>query len=104
FERLALGKPTEVPTGSSDQSTQQEASTPDFNQDIKIPAVRLAVDRLRLYGRDVGALSVVGVNQADGRIWNLEQLQLSSPHGSLKGSGLWRLAGAERGLRIQAKV
>lgn len=75
-----------------------------LDEKVNIPAVRLNVDRLSLYGREVGSISLVGVNEAQGRIWKLEQLNLKSPHASLKGSGVWRLEGPERGLRIQASA
>ena len=104
FERLALGEPPDEASRGSGEADADDEEAPLLNLDdeIDIPAVRLEVDRLRLYGRDLGALSVVGVNEAQGRLWKLEQLELSSPHGRLEGTGTWRLEGPLRGLRIQA--
>lgn len=107
FQRLALGNPTQVKRQedggeSAAQDEDSDSPLPDLDDDIDIPAIRLKADHFRLYGRDVGALSVVGVNEARGRRWRLEQLALSSPHARLKGNGIWRLDGAQRGLTIQA--
>ncbi len=103
FERLALGT---ADTGPSDTAPSAPSDADDAtlapDTDVNIPAIRLSVDRLRLYGRDVGALSLVGVNEAQGRRWNLKQLELKSPHGAVQGHGLWRLDGAQRGLRLEA--
>lgn len=103
FERLALG----AASTESPQAAEPEHSTTTLEQlqrEIDIPAIRVQVDRLKLYGRDVGALSVVGVNEAKGRSWTLQELKLSSPHGALQGNGTWRLEGAQRGLRVQAEA
>lgn len=104
FERLAVGDAATVETGGQHGAADggDDAELFRLDEEIDIPAIRLKVDRLRLYGRDVGALSLVGVNASRGRIWKLEQLDLASPHASLKGSGTWRLDGPQRGLTIQA--
>lgn len=96
FERLAMGNP------SSDEGKPEEG--PDIGDDIDIPAIQLQVDRLKLYGRDVGSVSVIGVNAAQDRSWKLQELQISNPHGVLKGSGHWQLRGPQRGLRIEANA
>jgi len=96
FERLMLGNP------SSDKGEPE--GEPDISDDIDIPAVQLHVDRLKLYGRDVGSVSLIGVNTAQGRSWKLQELQISSPHGVLKGTGHWQLRGPQRGLRIEANA
>lgn len=106
FERLALGA---EPDGNAEQSVRTFAVKEDdqtflLNDDIDFPAIHLKVDRLRVYGRDLGALALVGLNEKQGRSWKLEQLELSSPHASLKGSGLWRLHGPQRGLTLQFKA
>ena len=99
FQRLALGAEDSGQTGKNKAEDE-----PSFNldDDIDFPAIRLKVDRLRLYGRDIGGLSVVGLNDVQGRSWRLEQLQVTSPHASFKGSGVWQLDGPKRGLTIQA--
>lgn len=100
FERLALGASDE----NSAKQSEDDTPTFDLEDDIDIPAIRLKVDRLRLYGRELGALSVVGLNEAQGRIWRLQQLKLSSQHGSVQGVGEWRLNGPQRGLTIDARA
>lgn len=104
FQRLALGKPPDANGGAARKAPEADAASVKFDDEIDIPAIRLNVDRLQLYGREVGSLSVVGVNEARGSAWRLDRLELSSPHGVLRGSGLWRLQGAQRGLRIQANA
>lgn len=96
FERLALGSAP----GSEAASANEEAAF-TLNDDIDFPAINLKVDRLRLYGRHLGALSLVGLNEAQGRRWKLEQLNVSSPDASFKGNGWWQLDGPQRGLSLQ---
>ena len=100
FQRLALGDPEQRKNGDS----SDEALSHHLDEELNFPALRLKVDNLRLYGRDVGALSVVGLNDAQEHRWKLEQLELTSPHGSLKGSGLWQLKGSRRGLKLDAQA
>lgn len=100
FERLALGASSD----KSNEKSQDDDTAFDFDDEIDIPAIRLKVDRLRLYGRDLGALSVVGLNESQGRIWRLQQLELSNQYGSLHGAGVWRLQGPQRGLTIDARA
>src|SRR5690606_2113430 len=98
FQRLAIGEmgpETEAPG-------QEEEPTYTLDDNLDLPAIRLTVDKLRLYGRDVGSLSAVGLNDAREHRWNLEQLELTSPHASFKGSGVWQLKGPRRGLRLEA--
>lgn len=103
FERLALGEAAAgEEAGQRNKSQEEDESSVRLDDDIDFPAIRLKVDRLRLYGRDVGGLSVVGVNEAQGRHWKLEQLEVSSPHATLEGSGVWLLDGPRRGLTLQA--
>ena len=99
FQRLAIGK---ARTGGNNENDEE----PSYNlaDNLDFPAIRLKVDKLRLYGRDVGGLSVVGLNDARERRWKLEQLELNSPHASLKGNGIWQLQGPSRGLRLDARV
>ena len=102
FARLALGE-RDVDKDTDTDSTDGDAGTAwEVDGPISIPAIQLRVDRLSLYGRELGTVSVMGVNESLGRRWKLEQLEITSPHASVKGSGLWDLDGADRGLRIQA--
>ncbi|NLC37429.1 MAG: DUF3971 domain-containing protein, partial [Alcaligenaceae bacterium] len=101
FQRLALGA-----EHSAHPQKKGEKDKPSFelDDDIKFPGIQLKVDRLRLSGREVGTLSVVGVNEAQGRRWRLEQLQVSSPYASLQGNGVWLLDGPKRGLTLHAEA
>ena len=103
FERLALGEPAKNPLVQD--SDEEPSSSPDKSEDeLHIPAIQLKVDRLRLYGRDIGSVSVEGVNDVSGRSWKLSQLQIQSPHAVLHGNGVWQLEGARRGLIIHANA
>ncbi|RTZ41040.1 TIGR02099 family protein [Candidimonas sp. SYP-B2681] len=98
FDRLALGR-DRVHGTSSDDAKENSLRIDD---DLDIPAVNLRVKNFRLYGREVGELSVVGINQARGELWKLEELKLVSPSASLAGAGMWRLEGKNRGLTLDA--
>jgi uncharacterized protein (TIGR02099 family) len=100
FDRLALG--SEKQLGA--KSNEHDESGYQISDDLDIPGVNLYVKNLRLYGRDAGELSVVGVNQARGRLWQLEQLKLTGPGAILTGSGTWRLSGKNRGLALDAQA
>ena len=105
FERLAVGNASGTTAAGATTGTPGDddpQSSWEIDGEINIPAIQLRVDRLKLYGREIGAVSVVGVNESEGRRWRLEQLEVSSPHASVKGSGTWQLEGANRGLRIEA--
>ncbi len=101
FDRLSLGRDKTL--GAPDDSATREAES-NFNidDDLDIPGINLQVKNFRLYGRDAGALSLVGVNQSRGRIWRLDELVLTSPSAQVAGSGVWRLSGSDRGLSLDA--
>lgn len=96
FDRLALG--------AEDDDDQAPDDSFQFEDELDIPGINLQVKHFRLYGRNVGELSLVGVNQSRGHLWRLEQLKLSSPYAVLSGSGLWQLRGADRGLTLDAEA
>jgi uncharacterized protein (TIGR02099 family) len=98
FDRLALGRDKAHGAASDDA----KESSFHIDDDLDIPGVNLRVKNFRLYGREVGELSVVGVNEARGESWRLEELKLVSPWASLSGSGMWRLEGKSRGLTLDA--
>lgn len=104
FERLALGAEHSKEDAAGSKAVAQSPTLAELQREIDFPAIRLQVDRLRLYGRDVGSLSVVGVNETHGRHWTLQELKLASPHGVLHGNGAWRLEGEQRGLTVQAQA
>ncbi|MBB5217054.1 YhdP family protein [Parapusillimonas granuli] len=99
FDRLSLGA-----DDAEDESGDDDGDSFQVDDEFDIPAIDLRVNELRLYGRHVGALSLVGVNQSRGRLWRLDEMKVSSPHAALEGSGLWRLSGPQRGLELDARV
>ncbi|WP_353146708.1 YhdP family protein [Pollutimonas bauzanensis] len=101
FDRLSLGRAKEDGVESKQSADEDSFSAAD---DLDIPAVNLRVKNFRLYGRDVGELSLVGVNQARGQLWRLDELKLVSPSATLAGSGVWRLNGQNRGLTLDAEA
>lgn len=98
FDRLALG------SEKSDPTQEHEESDFNFDEDLDIPAINLHVKKLRLYGRDVGELSLSGVNQERGRLWRLDRVKLTGAGATLNGTGSWRLNGPQRGLAVSAKA
>ena len=64
----------------------------------------MIIENLSLYGRHVGKLALVGVNEDRGDTWRLEQFALSSPSAHLEGRGVWRLRGPQRGLKLDAEA
>ncbi len=101
FDRLDLGQD---PSLSEEEKSAVKETVPTVSDDFDIPAINLYVKHFRLYGHHVGELSLVGINQARGDVWSLEQVKLSSPHANLTGSGAWRLSGPQRGLSVNANV
>lgn len=99
FQRLAVGNPGGATSDEVDENSELE-----LGDEVDFPAIRLKVDNLKLYGRDVGSLSVVGLNDVSEHRWKLEQLRLTSPYAKLEGSGVWQLVGPKRGLTLQARA
>ncbi len=103
FDRLALGQ-----AGSSEAADSTTPDAQDTETDAKaydnVPAVNLDVRRFSLYGHELGRLSLVGVNQSRGDIWNLDTLRLTGASTQLSGSGIWRLKGPDRGLTLDAEL
>ncbi len=109
FDRLALGTETDAQDAAQNGSRQPPAQeggavTSSFAEELDIPGVSLYVKNFRLYGREVGELTVMGLNQERGRLWRLDELRLEHPAATLTGSGMWRLAGPERGLKLSASA
>ncbi|MFW7343634.1 YhdP family protein [Pollutimonas sp. H1-120] len=100
FDRLSLGRDK----SRGEAKTDDDKDDFQVDDDLDIPGVNLHVKNLRLYGRDVGELSVVGVNQERGRLWRLDELKLSSSSAVLEGNGMWRLSGPRRGLKLDAHM
>lgn len=90
---LALGDPDKADT--ADPPTQSD----DLSD---IPAIDLRAEQFSLYGHPLGTLEVQGTNLARGKSWRLDKLRISNPSATLDATGNWRLAGADRGLTVDA--
>lgn len=102
FSRLSLGDdPANFQSLLPDAEPDEEAS---FDDDLEIPGIDLRADELRLYGRSLGALALEGVRDGVRHVWMLNDLRLGDKNAYLRGSGLWRLRGADRGLALTASV
>jgi len=92
---LALGSEGSEPV---DESLASDDGLSD------IPAIDLRAERFSLYGRDVGALEVLGTNLERGKLWRLDKLRIASDSAALDATGNWRLDGSRRGLTVDAKA
>lgn len=89
--------------GSEEASESPADDTPMADDDLSdIPAVDLRAEHFSLYGRDVGALELLGTNLERGRLWRLDKLRIANDSATLDASGNWRLDGAQRGLSVEA--
>lgn len=104
FDRLALGDTSESVGVNADALLDAAEEDGSWDKEVDLPAVDLTVDKLTLYGRFVGKLKVEGLSEQQGRFWRLNQLSLTSPSATLRGSGIWRLTGRQRGLTLDADV
>jgi len=69
-----------------------------------IPAIDIQANTFRLYGKDLGTLSLTGTNLERGRRWRLDQLQVRNPAATLDATGVWLLSGPQRGLSVDASA
>lgn len=69
-----------------------------------IPAIDLTIDDFTLYGSRLGRLQLVGANQRRSELWNIEKLDIQSAAATTKATGLWRLKGPTRGVRLNADI
>lgn len=105
FDRLSLGKVNhEQSAAAKDAGKATDKQDDGWESHLDIPEIDINVDKLRLYGRHVGALAVAGVSEQGGHFWRLNKLRLSGPSAQLQGTGIWRLSGPQRGLTIDADV
>lgn len=106
FDRLTLGRAPETPDTPDAPAAQKtpEDPSPAMESDARldIPGINLYVKNLTLYGQHVGELTLMGLNQARGRRWRLDELIVSSPAAVLRGTGVWQLDGPGRGLTLDA--
>lgn len=101
FNRLSLGH-KEV--GSDEPATPQRNKQVDVSENMTLPDIEVNVDKLTLYGYQVGRLSMVGRARNGGQQWQLEKLQLDGEGLQLQGDGDWQLRGSERGLRLRTQA
>lgn len=105
FHRLAFGDESDDDANTSPGAdAAPEPQGPQVDDDLRIPAINLIIENLTLYGRDVGRLALVGVNEDRGDTWRLEQFASSSTSAHLEGRGILRLRGPNRGLSLDAEV
>jgi uncharacterized protein (TIGR02099 family) len=95
FKYLAFGE------DGGGRDSQDDSSGDDLED---IPAVDVQADALRLYGKEVGSLQILGTNVERGRRWRLDKLRIANEDGSLDATGFWRLSGADRGLTVDASA
>lgn len=104
FHRLSYGDVDADDERAARAAVQSTAPDRTLTDALSIPAINLIIDNLSVYGRSVGKLALVGVNEDRGDTWRLEQFTLSSPSAHLEGRGVWRLRGQNRGLSLDASV
>lgn len=103
FDRLALGSGAQDAAQKDANADLNDDALSRLSEDLDIPAVNLQVRHFKLYGRNLGQLSLVGINQARGEFWRLDKLSLISDAAELTGTGSWRLNGPDRGLTLDAR-
>src|SRR5699024_9476947 len=86
------------------EGSTSSASIKSLSDDIVVPAIELDVERLQLYGREIGRLRLAGDSASNEQAWQINTLKLTGDGAQLDGSGLWRLAGPKRGLSVSAQV
>lgn len=80
-------------------TTQEETPTKEF--DLRLPDMRLHVSDLRWGQRQLGKLKAQGRASAqDVTRWQITDLSLTTPHGTVQATGDWILVGAQRGLYV----
>lgn len=85
--------------GDTNEADKALASGNDLSD---IPAIDLQAQEFRLYGKNLGALQVVGTNLERGRQWRLDKLSITNESAALNATGNWRLEGPDRGLTVDA--
>jgi len=101
FARLSLGDdPGDGPSLLPEADTEEIS----FDDELDMPAIVLQADDLRIYGHSVGPLSLEGVKDASAGNWRLETFSLGDGHAKIRGTGVWRLRGPQRGLSLQANA
>ncbi len=98
FTKLALGS---APT---DEEQAPKIQSIDDKQWSDIPAVDLTIDDFTLFGSRLGSLRLIGANTERGSIWSVDNLEIKNPHSTMNATGLWRLTGTSRGVKLKAEL
>ena len=85
--------------GDANEADKALASGDDLSD---IPAIDLQAQQFFLYGKNLGALQVIGTNLERGRQWRLDKLSIANDSSTLDATGNWGLEGPERGLTVDA--
>lgn len=101
FNRLSLGRKEIQSTEQANPEIEQEA---EVSEEMTLPDIEVSIDKLTLYERNVGSLSLVGRALNEGHQWQLEQLQLNGEGVQLQGEGYWQLRGPQRGLHLSTQA
>ncbi|MFT0532457.1 AsmA-like C-terminal region-containing protein, partial [Castellaniella hirudinis] len=102
FDRLSVGDDADDTRSLLPDAQIDDDATVD--DDLDLPGIVLQADDLRLFGHSVGALSLEGVRDAGRHTWRLDRLQIGDDNAVLRGTGMWRLRGPDRGLDLKAEV
>jgi len=89
FAQLNWGEQTDTGAKDEDASAAQWFSA---DAALDFPDVDVAIQQFSLYGRKLGALTMVGGNTERRRLWRVTNLTLANDDATLQGAGLWRLA------------
>ncbi|MFZ2853204.1 MAG: YhdP family protein [Rhodocyclaceae bacterium] len=75
-------------------SSAIESSLPDDEAVEELPALDIVADDFSVGARRFGRLDLMAHNE--GRVWRLDRIQLTNPHGKLTGSGKWQFGSGNR--------
>ena len=102
LSRLSL-EPSDAPEDERERAGQELADR--AVEDLSgIPGIDLAADEFSLYGRALGALSLLGTNVNDGAQWRLDRLQIRNPSADVTARGTWTARGEKRGLAAVTRI
>lgn len=102
LNRLSL-EPSDAPEDERERAGQALAdrAVEDLSS---VPGIDLAADEFSLYGRALGALSLLGTNINDGAQWRLDRLQIRNPDADVTARGTWTARGEQRGLAAVTRI
>lgn len=102
FDQLSIG---DDPADGNSLLPEPKEVDRTIDDNLDIPALVLAANNLRVYGRSYGPLNLEGTRDGRHKLWQLDRLRLGHKETALlKGTGQWRLTGANRGLQLNADI